>query len=157
MAARPTPTRWRPKLSTEVDGPYRLTLTVTDGDGRSSVATLLVLAGSPAADQVDDDLDGVFDHADPDGDTGIPLVVAEPPPPTTTTSTTSTTSTSTSSTTTAAVGSESATPTSTVSGRVGSSLPLTGWTALVPALLGVALIVGGSLVVAATRRRRARP
>jgi hypothetical protein len=62
---------WRPKLSTEVDGPYRLTLTVTDGDGRSSAAPLLVLAGSPVADQVDDDLDGVFDHADPDGDTGI--------------------------------------------------------------------------------------
>ena len=148
---------WRPQLSTEVDGPYRLTLTVTDGDGRSSAAPLLVLAGSPAADQVDDDLDGIFDHADPDGDTGIPLVVTDPPP--TTTSTTidsSTSSTSTSSSSTVAAGSASAPPTSTASGGSGS-LPRTGWSALVPALLGLALIVGGSLAVAATRRRRARP
>lgn len=151
---------WRPQLSTEVDGPYRLTLTVTDGDGRSSSAPLLVLAGSPAADQVDDDLDGVFDHADPDGDTGIPLVVAEPPPPTTTTTSptsTSTTSDPATSSTTVAVGAESATPTSTLSGGLGSSLPLTGWAALVPALLGVALIVGGSLAVASTRRRSRSP
>ena len=151
---------WRPQLTTEVNGPYRLTLTVTDRHGSSSTAaSLLVLAGSAAADQVDDDLDGVFDHADPDGDTAIPLVVAEPPPPTTTS--TSSTVDPGSSTTTSAVGAGSASPPApppppTSGGGAGSSLPLTGWAALVPALTGVALIVVGGLALATTRRR-ARP
>lgn len=58
-------------LLPDVPGVYRVELVVTDATGRPSEPTeLVLLAGSTTRDSVDGDLDGRFDAADPDLDTG---------------------------------------------------------------------------------------
>jgi hypothetical protein len=58
----------RPVLLTDVVGPYRLRLVVTDSRGAKSLpADLLVLAGRQCSNGVDDDLDGFFDHPEDAG------------------------------------------------------------------------------------------
>ncbi len=53
-----------PRLLTDVAGPYRVRLVVTDSTGQASHANeLLVIAGYPCSDGVDNDLDGRFDAA----------------------------------------------------------------------------------------------
>jgi len=60
---------WRPVLTADRVGPYRVRLVVTDATGRRSDETeVLVIAGAQCADGVDDDLDGLIDSDDPDCD-----------------------------------------------------------------------------------------
>ena len=60
---------WTPSLDVDADGVFRVELTVTDADGLASDPVELVVAGGDrCADEIDDDLDGLFDGADPDCD-----------------------------------------------------------------------------------------
>lgn len=57
----------RAALGIDRPGPYRVELIVSDAHGAASEPVeLLLLAGSPCADGVDDDRDGLFDAADPE-------------------------------------------------------------------------------------------
>ena len=61
---------WTPRLHADRPGPFRVRLVVTDVHGaQSREAEVLVLAGGPCENQLDDDRDGLFDAADPDCDT----------------------------------------------------------------------------------------
>lgn len=63
---------WSPSFQAERAGPYRLRLVVTDTRGLASrPADVLVIAGDRCADDIDDDLDGLFDSDDPDCDTSV--------------------------------------------------------------------------------------
>ncbi len=54
------------RLTVDREGPYRVELVVSDARGaHSQPIELLLLAGSPCADGIDDDRDGLFDAADP--------------------------------------------------------------------------------------------
>lgn len=58
----------RPTLLTDVAGPYRLRLVVTDAHGAASrPAELLIRAGRECANGIDDDLDGFFDWPEDPG------------------------------------------------------------------------------------------
>ena len=62
---------WQPVLFVDRPGPYRVRLVVTDAHGAASrPAELLVVGGEPCVDTIDNDLDGLFDGADPDCDEG---------------------------------------------------------------------------------------
>lgn len=62
---------WRPLLHVDRPGPFRVRLVVTDEHGAVSLPSdVLVLAGERCSNTVDDDLDGLFDRADPDCDGG---------------------------------------------------------------------------------------
>jgi hypothetical protein len=74
IASAPAGSAWRldgpgatqAVLHTDVAGPFRLRLVVTDAHGAASrPAELVVVAGAPCANGLDDDLDGGFDAADP--------------------------------------------------------------------------------------------
>lgn len=59
---------FRPELLTDVVGPYRLRLVVTDPSGAESLpADLVVYSGRQCRNGVDDDLDGLFDHPEDPG------------------------------------------------------------------------------------------
>jgi hypothetical protein len=71
---------WTPELVVDRAGPFRVRLTVRDGDGRTSRETeVLVAAGATDGDGMDNDLDGWWDGEDPDGDPDRPR--AELPEP----------------------------------------------------------------------------
>lgn len=62
---------WQPVLFVDRPGPYRVRLVVTDAHGAASrPAELLVVGGEACLDTIDNDLDGLFDGADPDCDEG---------------------------------------------------------------------------------------
>ncbi|MEM7142904.1 MAG: heparinase II/III family protein [Actinomycetota bacterium] len=68
---------WSPQLSVDATGTFRVRLTVVDETGRASDPVEIEIAGGDrCADERDDDLDGLFDAADPDCDG------PEPAPPT---------------------------------------------------------------------------
>ncbi|MEZ5244883.1 MAG: heparinase II/III family protein [Acidimicrobiales bacterium] len=60
---------WTPTLSVDATGTFRVRLTVTDEAGNVSDPVEVVIAGGDrCGDERDDDLDGLFDAADPDCD-----------------------------------------------------------------------------------------
>jgi hypothetical protein len=65
---------WHPTLLADVAGAYRARLVVTDAQGAESLPLdVLVAAGGPCEDGIDDDRDGRFDGDDPDCD--APVIV----------------------------------------------------------------------------------
>ncbi|MEQ8839569.1 MAG: heparinase II/III family protein [Acidimicrobiales bacterium] len=60
---------WTPSLLVDAPGTFRVRLTVTDRDGhRSDPVDVVLTGGDRCGDERDDDLDGLFDAADPDCD-----------------------------------------------------------------------------------------
>jgi hypothetical protein len=159
-----SPASMHAHLVPDAPGPYRVRLTVTDAAGNvSATRDVLVIAGPLDADGLDNDLDGLFDGADPDHDLGPPA----PPPPTTTTSTTaSPTSSTTMVSTTATVPVDPTASVNATTARVGAAgapgrsttgaLPSTGTDPRTPVLFGVLLVVAGAATLVA-RRRGLRP
>lgn len=82
-----------PQLSTDVVGPYRVRLTVTDARGLASLEQeVLVIAGDRCADGIDNDTDGRIDTDDPNCDGTDPVEPEEPVDAEETSTTTSTAS-----------------------------------------------------------------
>jgi hypothetical protein len=66
---------WTPRLHADRIGPYRVQLVVTDSDGAASLpAQVLIIAGTPCEDGIDNDVDGLIDSDDPDCDTPVACV-----------------------------------------------------------------------------------
>lgn len=60
---------WHPELLVDATGTFRVRLTVTDANGNvADPIDVVVVGGDRCADERDDDLDGLFDAADPDCD-----------------------------------------------------------------------------------------
>ena len=69
---------WTPTLAVDADGTFRARLVVTDAEGHASTPIEVVVAGGDRChDERDDDLDGLFDAADPDCDGPEPAATSD--------------------------------------------------------------------------------
>lgn len=69
---------WTPDLLVDATGTFRVRLTVTDASGRQSdPVDVVVVGGDRCNDERDDDLDGLFDAADPDCDGPEPAAAVD--------------------------------------------------------------------------------